>query len=71
MAEWKDQQAELLTQAAYESGYDKAKREMKVYLERKLVDIRKENSCGPYGVGYNQGKQRIVNEIINELLGGE
>ena len=43
--------------------------QFKEYLEKKLMDIRKENSCGPHGVGYNQGKQRIINEIINELFG--
>ena len=44
-------------------------RQFKEYLEKKLVDIRKENSCGPYGVGCNQGAQRAVNEIIDELFG--
>lgn len=66
MAEWKDQKADLLAQVAYESGYDKARQEMKEYLEKKRdkwQSAYEETQDSDYYAVYN-----TLAEIINELF---
>lgn len=61
MAKWKDQQADLLAQVAYESGYDKARQEMKEYLEKKKADSSIDL----------EPASEIITEIINELFNAD
>lgn len=68
MAEWKDRQAELLTQTAYESGYDKARQEMKEYLEKRkeeyIESIHTEKDM--YDYGYVDAIKEIIDEFFKE-----